>query len=281
MRRVLGTLAGAAGIAAGTAAATAAVVRAGAEVQPDPFPDLPEDSGPPHGEVAVPPGLPEPVDRWMRGIYGDRVPVVGSVVVTGRARVKPFGFWLPARFRFVHDAGRGYRHYIEATLFGRPVLAVQERYLDGRSLMEIPVVGTDQGPQVDQAANLGMWAELAMAAPSVLLTDSRVSWHAIDAETAQLDVPFGAAARDSFTVRFDPATGALRSLETWRYRSSTDPEKILWIAAIEPGPTVGPWRLPAVGTATWADQGEPWARFVTEDLRTDVDVSDYIRARGI
>jgi hypothetical protein len=36
-----------------------------------------------------------------------------------------------------------------------------------------------------------------------------------------------------------------------------------------------------VGTATWADQGEPWARFVTEDIRTDVNVAEYIRGRGI
>ena len=281
MRRLVGTLAGAVGIVVGTAAVAAMAVRAGAEVEPEPFPDYPEPSGAPRGERGVPPDLPAPVERWIRGIYGDQLPVVGSVVVTGRARVKPFGFWLPARFRFVHDAGRGYRHYIEATLFGRPVLAINERYLDGRSLMEIPGVGNDEGPQVDQAANLGMWAELALAAPSVLVTDSRVSWHEIDPETAQLDVPFGSGSRDSFTVRFDPATGSLRSMETWRYRSSTEPERTLWIAAVEPGPGVGPLGLPAVGTATWADQGEPWARFVTEDLRTDVDISTYIRARGI
>lgn len=277
MRRAMAAVVG----VATAAAACGAVASAGAQVEPEPFPDFPEPSGLPRDVQELPAGLPAPVGRWLRGIYGDRVPVIGSVVVTGRARIKPFGFWLPARFRFTHDAGRGYRHYIEATLFGRPILAVNERYLDGRALMEIPVVGSDSGPLVEQAANLGMWAELAAAAPSVLATDPRVSWHPIDDETAQLDVPFGEVARDSFIVRFDPAHGALRSLEAWRYRSSKQPEKVLWIAAQEPGPTVGPHRLPAVGTATWADQGEPWARFVTEDIRTDVNVAEYIRGRGI
>ena len=276
MARTLRIAAGVAAVAAGGAA----LVRAGARVEPAPFPDFPQPSGR-FDEVPVPDDLPACVDRWLRGTYGDRVPVVHSVVVTGRARIKPFGTWLPARFRFIHDAGHGYRHYIEATWFGRPFLAVNERYLEGRALMEIPVVGSDQGPKVDEAANLGMWAELATAAPSVLVTDPRVAWHPIDDQTATLDVPRPDVGRDSFVVRFEPATGALRWLEAWRYRSSKEPDRLLWIAAAEPGRTVGPFGLPAVGTATWADQGEPWARFVTEDLRTNVDVRTAIRRRGL
>ncbi len=276
----MGRAARIAGGVAAVGAVGAALARAGAQIEPAPFPDFPQPSGP-HDEVPLPDGLPEPVDRWLRGLFDDRVPVIQSVVVTGRARIKPFGTWLPARFRFIHDAGHGYRHYIEATWFGRPFLRVNERYLDGQALMQIPVVGSDQGPKVDQAANLGMWAELATAAPSVLVTDPRVAWHPIDVHTATLDVPQGDTGRDSFVVRFDPATGDLRWLEAWRYRSSKEPEKILWIAASEPEPRIGPFRLPAVGTATWADQGDPWARFVTEDLRTNVDVTVAIRGRGL
>lgn len=282
MRRGVRAAVGAAAVVAGAAVAARAVADAGARVEPEPFADFPEPSRPPRAHVPLPDGLPEPVDRWLRGIYGDRVPVVGSVVITGRGRINPFGMWMPARFRFTHDAGRGYRHYIEATLFGRTILAVNERYVDGRSLMEIPVVGTDSGPQVEQAANLGMWAELAAAAPSVLVTDPRVRWRQLDRYTAHLDVPLGDDGHDWFVARFDPASGGLASLEAWRYRSSKETAKTLWIATNElDGPVVGPLRLPAAGTATWADRGEPWARFVTEDIRTDVDVTAYLRARGI
>ena len=276
MRRLAGL-----GVAAGLAVAAGAAARAGTDVAPAPFPEFPEPSRPPAAHLPMPDSLPEPVRRWLSGVYGTEVPVVRSVVVTGRARIKPFGVWLPARFRFAHDAGQGYRHYIEATWFGRPFLAVNERFLDGEALMEIPVVGTDSGPKLAQAATLGMWAELATAAPSVLVTDPRVRWRPLDDLTATLTVPAPGDSHESMTVRFDERTGALRSLEGWRYRSSKDPEKLLWIAAVEADPRVGPYRLPAVGTATWADQGEPWARFVTEDIRTDVDVAAYLRARGI
>jgi hypothetical protein len=271
----VGLLAGAAVVGA-----AAAAVRAGGRVEPEPFPPWPEPSGPPAAVLDLPASLPAPVRRWLGGIYGDHVPVVRSVVVTGRGRMNPFGLWMPARYRFTHDAGHGYRHYIEATWGGRTVLAVNERYLDGRARMEIPVIGTEEGPKVDQAANLGMWAELAAAAPSVLVTDPRVRWLPLDERSATLEVPFGAE-RDSCTARFDLRTGGLAQLEAWRWRASKEPAKVLWIAANQPGPTVGPLGLPAVGTATWADRGEPWAHFVTEDIRTDVDVAAYLRGRGI
>ncbi len=35
-------------------------------------------------------------------------------------------------------AGHGYRHYIEATVFGYPVMKVNEYYFDGKARMELP-----------------------------------------------------------------------------------------------------------------------------------------------
>lgn len=252
----------------------------GLRVRPQPFPDYPDPSGP-ADQVPLPASLPDPVDRYYRRLYGDTVPVVHSAVITGRGRLRPFGLWLPARFRFTHVAGHGYRHYIEATWFGLPFMKVNERYLDGESLMEIPLIGTESGPQVAQAANLGMWAELCNAAPAVLVTDSRVRWEPVDDTAARLVVPLGEEHTDTFDVRFDPATGTPTELTAQRYRDSKSPEKIRWTAATEPGPTVTEHGLPAVGSAKWADQAEPWAYFETEDIRTNVDVSSYIRARGI
>lgn len=262
---------GAVGLLAGAGAA-------GLRVVPEPFPKFGADG--PVTSVPLPAGLPAPVERWLAGHYGSQLPVIESVVVTGRARMRPFGVWLPARFRFIHDAGRGYRHYIEATWAGRPLLAVNERYLGGRALMELPVVGGSRGPELDQAANMGMWAELAMAAPAVLVTDPRVSWQSVDDQTALFVFPL-ADARDELVARFDPDSGALRSLEGWRHRSAGPGAAILWVAAVTPGPVIGPSRLPAIGTATWADQGEPWASFTTEELVVNADVSDHMRRRGL
>lgn len=271
-------------VAAGLAAAVGAVGAAGLAglaVQPDPFPDFPQPSQPSLSTVPLPGTLPAPVHRWLRAVYGEELPVIESVVVTGHARVNPFGVWLPARFRFTHDAGRGYRHYIEACLYGRPVMRVNESYVDGRSLIDVPFVGRDSGPKIEQAANLGMWAELAAAAPAVLVTDERVHWRPIDATRATLVVPLGPAGRDELAATFDPGSGLLHSLQGWRYRSSKDDARLLWTAENSPGPTIPGTVLPAVGSATWADQGKPWAVFTTDDVRLNVDVSQYLRQQGI
>ncbi len=251
----------------------------GLQVKPGKFADYPEASGAAE-TVPLPDGLPAPVERYYRQTYGERIPVVTSVVITGRGKIRPFGLWLPARYRFTHDAGKGYRHYIEATWFGIPIMKVNERYIDLKAKMELPWM-TDEGEKLDQAANIGMWAKLVASAPSVLITDPRVRWKPVDAETAVLVVPLGADEADTFIVRFDPETGEVASLEAMRYRDSKSDHKILWIAAYEGEETVGSANVPATGTATWLDQGKPWASFTAEDIRVNVDVSEYVRARGI
>ncbi len=87
-----------------------------------------------------PPDLPGPVLRFYRQTYGERIPVITSAVITGRATLRPVpgGPTFPARFRFIHEAGRNYRHYIEATWFGLPVLRVNESYLGGVSRRNCP-----------------------------------------------------------------------------------------------------------------------------------------------
>ena len=57
-------------------------------------------------------------------------------------------------------------------------------------------------------------------------------------------------------------------------------KKILWITRSVPGPTIVGTPLSAVGSATWLDQGRPWAVFTLEDVVYNVDVSTYIRQRG-
>lgn len=251
----------------------------GFQVKPGRFADYPEQSGP-ADTVPLPDGLPAPVARYFRQTYGDEIPVVTSVVITGRGRIRPFGLWLPARYRFTHDAGKGYRHYIEATWFGIPFMKVNERYIDLKARMELPWT-TDEGDKLDQAANIGMWAELAGAAPSVLLTDPRVRWEPVDDHAAVLVVPLGVDDTDTFVVRFDSRTGGVASLEAMRFKDSKSDQKVLWIAAHEGDVTIGPANVPAIGTATWLDQGKPWAKFEAEDIRVNVDVSAYVRARGI
>ena len=251
----------------------------GLKIKPKPFQPYPEQT-PPLETVRLPEGLPAPVERFFSTVYGDEVPVIETVVITGRATISPFGIKFPARFIFVHNAGQDYRHYIEATWFGIPFMKVNERYLNGKSLFELPVIGSiDDDPSTNQAANLAIWAEAAWF-PSIWVTDPRVRWEAVDENTALMFVPYGAE-EENFVMRFNPETGLLDTMEAMRYRDNgPEAKKILWITRNEEGPSLEGSKLSAVGSATWLDQGKPWAVFTLEDAAYNVDIQEYIRQKG-
>jgi hypothetical protein len=249
----------------------------GLQIRPGSFAAFPQTTGK-VGTVALPDNLPGPVARFYKTVYGDEIPVIHSAVITGWADVRPAGpVYLPARFRFTHIAGKGYRHYIETGLFGLPMLKVDERYLDGHARGVTPF-GVDEGDKVDQAANLGMWAEMIWM-PAVFLTDPRVRWEEIDENTAALVVPFKDG-EQKFIVRFNPKTGLIDWFESMRYQSQANDEKVLWLNKAETWEKLNGQTTNTVGSAIWMNNGTPWAIFHVEDIKFNVDVDDYIRADG-
>jgi hypothetical protein len=229
--------------------------------------------------IPLPANLPKPVGRYYRAVYGDQIPVITSAVLTGRATLSPFGsIALPSRFRFTHVAGKDYRHYIETTFLNIPFMKINERYIDGKARMELPF-GTDEGDKLDQAANLGLWAETIWF-PAVFLTTPRVKWQPVDDNTALLIVPFNETT-DSFIVRFDPETGFVTWLESMRYKDSKSTVKILWINHTTEIANIDGKLSFKTGSITWMDDGKPWAFFTVENIVLNADVSTYIRQKGI
>jgi hypothetical protein len=251
----------------------------GLQIKPKPF-SVHSETTPELKTIPLPSGLPAPVERFYKTIYGAEIPVIETVVIKGRADIRPFGVKFPARFLFVHNAGKDYRHYIEATWFGMPIMKVNERYLDGKSLFELPVgdpINNDSS--TNQAANLALWAEAAWF-PSIWITDPRVHWEAVDDKTALLFVPHGNQ-EENFIMRFNPETGLLDSMEAMRFRDSgPQARKILWITRNVEGKKIEGTQLDAIGSATWLDQGKPWAIFTLEEVNYNVDISKYIRQKG-
>jgi hypothetical protein len=217
------------------------------------------------------------VARFYRNLYGDSVPLLESATLKGRAqmRISPLAF--PGRFRFVHDAGKSYRHYIEATFFGLPLMKANEHFLNGHATLQLPF-GLSEGAQIDQGANLALWAE-SVWLPTIWLTDPRVRWQAVDAETALLFVPF-TDDEQSLVVRFDPNDGMLRLMESMRFQDNKSPSKTLWMNEIVKWETINTSMIPSVAQVTWQDNGKPWATFTVNEIIYNADIHEFIRANG-
>jgi hypothetical protein len=249
----------------------------GLRVKPKPFPPYPQQT-PPINTVDLPSDLPAPVARFYKTIIGEQVPVFESAVITGRGKLRFGRLTFPARLRFTHDAGQRYRHYIEAAIFGYPLMKVNEWYLDGKSRLELPVGVIENEPKVDTAANLGLWGE-SVWLPSIFVTDSRVRWEPIDESTARLVVPFGDE-EDTFTVTFDRESGLIRTMQALRYKAATDEAKTPWVFEALEWEAFHGVLIPSLSTVTWLDEGTPWLVIEAEEVVYDVDVGECIRARG-
>ena len=261
----------------GAVAGFSLLVWLGTKINPKPFEPFAEGSQE-LGTFPIPDDLPAPVEKFYRVVYGEEIPEIRSFILTGRGSLRFQGVTLPARLRFTHDAGTDYRHYIETTLWGVPILKVNEHFIDGKSRLELPFGVVEDEPQVDEAANLGLWSETMMF-PGVYLTTQGVRWEAVDDDTARLVVPFEDI-ENTFTVQFNEESGLIEMMEVMRWKEAGDTEKVRWQAqALEWGEVNG-FFMPTLFAAQWMDEASPWLLARIEDVTWNVDVSEYKLSRG-
>jgi hypothetical protein len=227
--------------------------------------------------IALPDGLPAPVERFYRQVYGDQIPLIDSAIISGRGSMRVNGLTLPVRWRFIHATGRGYRHHIEVTWFGARVLTVHETFLDGSARLELPF-GVAEGPEVDQGANLALWAE-AIWMPAVWITEPQVRWEPVDHHTALLYVP-GPDGDEVFVARFAPDTGLITLFESMRFKGEGADERTLWLNEVLRWGELDGQLLPIETAVTWQDDGAPWALLTTENVRYNADIDGYLEGTG-
>lgn len=168
------TIAGRTLITVGSTALLAGTGWLGLKVRPKAPPPYSEET-PELDTVKLPAGLPQPVHRHFRAVFGDKVPRTESAVVWGRADFKLGGLWAPMRFKSYHVAGREFLRDMEITWFGMPVLRGSDAYLDGEGSLKITGLlnMSNKGRTMDQGENLAMWGEAPFTTPSALALDPR------------------------------------------------------------------------------------------------------------
>ena len=255
--------------------ALVALIVAGFAVVPSAPPPLASAGAERLAAQPLPDDLPESVARFYERRYGTSVQPPSGVVVSGHAWLKPAGPWyLPARFRFVHDAGNAYAHDIAITWFGLGVLHVDERYVDGRARMALPFGVEEHTPALAQGAALALWAE-AVWFPTLWVTHPGVRWEDAGEGAATLYVPFEGGELRAL-VTFD-ADGDIAGLVAQRFAGAEASETSTWRNEAD-GWTVidGAWR-PRIGRVAWGDDA-PWAVFTVTSVQEDVDVDALLRA---
>jgi len=231
-----------------------------------PFPPWQPPPAAPPAPVEWPEDLPPPVRRAFAAVLPNGPVAITTAVITGRAVLRINGLPLRARFRFIHQAGRSYRHVIEVTWFNRPILKINESFVNGYPRMALGPLGTFEGTStLFQAATLALWAE-SIWLPPLLISDPRLRWQMVDDLHATLFVPAGEG-EEILLVTFDAQTGRIAAMDAQRYRDADEGAvKLGWrCQLVEYAPFSG-IQSPRQSSLQWSDQSRPWAEWTVEEV---------------
>ncbi len=218
--------------------------------------DQPRPDRPPLVTEEMLAGLPEPAQRYLRyaGVVGR--PLVDTVRLRQRCRMRPaptgMSFPLVAE-QWYSVEPPGFIWDATVPVAGVPVVRGRDGYLEGRGMMTIkggsviPFVDV-AGPEVDQAALLRHLSEMTWF-PSAFLRD-RVTWEAIDDSTVRVSITDGDL-RATGTLEID-AEGRLVAFRSERHALVGKAFELRpWSAPTYAYGELEGLRLPVRGGAVW------------------------------
>jgi hypothetical protein len=223
------------------------------------------------GTVLLSPELPAVLAAHLDPDGDGLVPRMDTIAFWGRPRLRLGGSpWLPAVMYSRHRVGHDFASHIDLTWYGRTLLHVVDAYVDGHG-MAGPVRRPDLGDEIDQGANLFLWAE-AVLIPSAFAAGTRVRAVAEDASTVRLELPLGTGT-DTAWLHFDAARPSRFSALRHRGRGSG---KVWWHVDMADWWPVAGILLPQTMSATWADEARPWFRLTLDGFAANVDVDPVL-----
>jgi hypothetical protein len=218
--------------------------------------DRPRPPHPPLVTEEMLAGLPEPARRYLRhaGVVGR--PLVDTVRIRQRCRMRPapngFSFPIVAE-QWYSVEPPGFIWDATVPVAGIPVVRGRDGYIDGRGLMTIkagsliPFVDAS-GPEMDQASLLRHLSEMAWF-PSAFLRD-RVTWDAIDDTTVGVSITDGDL-RATGTLEID-TEGRLVAFRSERHAMVGKAFELRpWSAPTYAYGEFEGLRLPTSGAAVW------------------------------
>lgn len=243
-----------------------ALAAVGLSVRPRPLPVEGESLD--LGQATLATDLPAPVARFAAEVAAEGLPRIETAMISGDGVIRRGPVTIPMRFRGEYRPAKEYCRDMEMTWFGLPVVRGLDTWAGGVGKMTV-MGETSVGPDMDQGANMAAFAE-ALWMPSVLLTDPRVRWEAVDATHARLVFPFKDGT-DSMTYTFDAETGRPVGSTAMRFKAG-EKEKTEWITRTLEWGTVGGRLTPVRVDARWGDEDRPWAEFVIREIALNVPV---------
>lgn len=219
--------------------------------------------------------LPQPWKKFYKKLAEhENQRKVKSAIVEGTARLRISGITFSARFQFIHQAGEAYRHLITLTWFNLPIFTVDEIFQNGEAKMSLPMGVIENGPNVNSAANMALWAE-AIWFPTLWLEDNRASLlQKSENHTGEVTFPWKNIT-ERMAFHFDEKNGLITYGEAMRFKLPEDQHRTLWQTTADEWAEFEAGLLPSKASIKWMNDKKPWAEFYVTNVIYNENVDAY------